>query len=265
MSDAQNPLLVEAHPGYRVLTLNRPQKLNAFDAGLHAALRTALAEAASDPACRAVLLAGAGRAFCAGQDLAEPGMTGAATDLEAMLARGWNPLVRAIRALPKPVVCAVQGVAAGAGASLAFACDITLAAEDARFSQAFIRIGLVPDSGATWTLPRLAGPQRARALAMLGDPVSGAEAAGYGMVWRAVPAATLMEEAHALCARLARLPAQGLASIKQAMEAAEANTLDAQLLLEAKLQRALGRSADFAEGVAAFQEKRAARFAGAPE
>jgi 2-(1,2-epoxy-1,2-dihydrophenyl)acetyl-CoA isomerase len=192
-------------------------------------------------------------------------MTGAGTDLEAVLERGWNPLVRAIRALPKPVVCAVQGVAAGAGASLAFACDITLAAEDARFSQAFIRIGLVPDSGATWTLPRLAGPQRARALAMLGDPISGAEAAGYGMVWRAVPAATLIEEAHALCARLARLPAEGLAAIKQALEAAAANTLDAQLLLEAKLQRGLGRSADFAEGVAAFQEKRAARFEGAPE
>ncbi len=265
MSDTQDPLLVEARPGYHVLLLNRPQKLNAFDASLHTALRTALAAAAADPACRAVLLAGAGRGFCAGQDLAEPGMTGAGTDLEAVLERGWNPLVRAIRALPKPVVCAVHGVAAGAGASLALACDITLAAEDARFSQAFIRIGLVPDSGATWTLPRLAGPQRARALAMLGDQISGLEAANYGMVWRAVPAAALMEEAHALCARLARLPAQGLAAIKQALEAAEANTLDAQLRLEAKLLRGLGHSADFAEGVAAFQEKRPAQFEGAPE
>jgi 2-(1,2-epoxy-1,2-dihydrophenyl)acetyl-CoA isomerase len=265
MSDAEPPLLVERQPGYRVLLLNRPQKLNAFDATLHAALRTALEEAAADPACRAILLGGSGRAFCAGQDLAEPGLTGADADLEAVLDRGWNRLIRSIRALRKPVVCAVQGTAAGAGASLAFACDITLAAEDARFAQAFIRIGLVPDSGATWTLPRLAGPQRARALAMLGDPISGTEAAQYGLVWRAVPAAVLMAEAQALCGRLARLPAQALAGIKQALEAAEANTLDAQLDLEAKLQRDLGRSADFAEGVAAFQQKRPARFQGAPE
>jgi 2-(1,2-epoxy-1,2-dihydrophenyl)acetyl-CoA isomerase len=157
------------------------------------------------------------------------------------------------------------GTAAGAGASLAFACDVTLAAEDARFSQAFIRIGLVPDSGATWTLPRLAGPQRARALAMLGDPITGAEAAAWGLVWRAVPTASLMEEAHALCARLARLPAQGLAAVKRALDAAEANALDAQLALEADLQRGLGRSADYAEGVAAFRAKRPARFEGAPE
>ena len=159
----------------------------------------------------------------------------------------------------------MQGVAAGAGASLAFACDITLAAEDARFSQAFIRIGLVPDSGAHLDLAAAgraaAGPRPGDA----GRPDLGRGGRSYGMVWRAVPAASLLEEAHALCARLARLPAQGLAAIKQAMEAAEANTLDAQLLLEAKLQRELGRSADFAEGVAAFQAKRAARFAGAPE
>lgn len=265
MSEAETPLLVETRPGYRVLTLNRPAKLNAFDASLHAALAAALEEAAADPACRAVLLAGAGRAFCAGQDLAEPGLMGPDADLEAVLERGWNRLIRRIRALPKPVVCAVQGTAAGAGASLAFACDITLAAEDARFAQAFIRIGLVPDSGATWTLPRLAGPQRARALAMLGDPITGAEAAQYGLVWRAVPAAALADEAHALGARLARLPAQALAAIKQALEAAEGHSLDAQLDLEAKLQRELGRSADFNEGVAAFQQKRPARFQGAPE
>ena len=268
MSEGQDsstqPLLVGERPGYRVLTLNRPQKLNAFDGALHAALLRALGEAGRDPACRAVLLAGAGRAFCAGQDLAEPGLAGPDADLGAVLERGWNRLVSAVRALPKPVVCAVQGTAAGAGASLAFACDITLAAEDARFAQAFIRIGLVPDSGATWTLPRLAGPQRARALAMLGDPITGAEAASWGLVWRAVPAAALTEEAHALCARLARLPAQGLAAIKRALDAAEANTLGAQLALEAELQRDLGRGADYGEGVAAFQQKRPARFEGAP-
>jgi 2-(1,2-epoxy-1,2-dihydrophenyl)acetyl-CoA isomerase len=259
------PVAVKERPGYRALTLDRPGKLNAFDAAMHAALLGALREAAEDPGCRAVLIAGAGRAFCAGQDLGEPGLTGEGADLGGVLERGWNPLVRAIRALPKPVVCAVQGTAAGAGASLAFACDITLAAEDARFAQAFIRIGLVPDAGATWALPRLAGPQRARALAMLGDPITGAEAAAWGLVWRAVPAAALLEEAHALCARLARLPAKGLAAVKRALDAAEANALDAQLALEAGLQRELGRSADFREGVAAFQAKRTARFEGAPE
>jgi 2-(1,2-epoxy-1,2-dihydrophenyl)acetyl-CoA isomerase len=263
--EAVRPLLVERRVGYWVLTLHRPEKLNAFDGTLHSALLEALGEAGRDPACRAVLLAGAGRAFCAGQDLAEPGLTGPEADLEAILERGWNRLIRQIRGLPKPVVCAVQGTAAGAGASVAFACDITLAAEDARFAQAFVRIGLVPDSGATWTLPRLAGPQRARALAMLGDPITGAEAAAWGLVWRAVPADALMEEAHALCARLARLPAQALAAIKEALDGAEDNGLDAQLGLEARLQGRLGRGADYAEGVAAFRGKRPARFEGAPE
>jgi 2-(1,2-epoxy-1,2-dihydrophenyl)acetyl-CoA isomerase len=258
-------LLIEQRLGWRKLTLNRPQKLNAFDAALHAALCEALEDATRDASCRAVLLTGAGRGFCAGQDLAEPGLTGRDADLGAVIERGWNRLVRAIRGLDKPVVCAVHGVAAGAGASLAFACDITLAAEDARFTQAFIRIGLIPDSGATWTLTRLAGPARARALAMLGDPISGAEAAAMGLVWRAVPAATLMTDAEALCDRLARLPAGALAATKRALQAAERNGFDAQLDLEAQMQQALGRSADYAEGVAAFQQKRPARFEGAPE
>jgi len=259
------PLLVEDRPGYRVFTLNRPHKLNAFDGALHAALIAGLEQAAADPACRVVLLAAAGRGFCAGQDLAEPGLTGPDADLRGVIERGWNRLIRTMRRLPKPVVCAVHGMAAGAGASIAFAADLTLAAEDARFIQAFVKIGLVPDSGATWTLPRLAGPQRARGLAMLGDPITGAEAAAWGLVWRAVPAAQLKEEAHALCARLARLPAQALAAIKQAMDAAEGQDLNASLALEADLQARLGRSEDYAEGVAAFQQKRAARFAGAPE
>jgi 2-(1,2-epoxy-1,2-dihydrophenyl)acetyl-CoA isomerase len=265
MGETAPPLLVEQRAGYRVLVLNRPQRLNAFDATLHAALLDALQAAAADPACRAVLLAGAGRAFCAGQDLAEPGLTDADVDLGAVLDRGWNRLVRALRDIPKPVVCAVQGTAAGAGASIALACDITLAAEDAKFAQAFIRIGLIPDSAATWTLPRLVGPARARAMAMLGDPVTGAEAAAMGMIFRAVPAATLMAEAEALCAKLARLPARALAETKRVLDAAEANTLDQQLALEAEVQRDLGRSADYAEGVAAFQQKRPARFEGAPE
>ncbi|MGG5809400.1 enoyl-CoA hydratase-related protein [Falsiroseomonas sp. CW058] len=265
MGETAGPLLVERRDGWRLLLLNRPQRLNAFDAALHAALLAALEEAAADPACRAVLLAGAGRAFCAGQDLAEPGLTEAGVDLGAVLERGWNRLVRALRDLPKPVVCAVQGTAAGAGASVAFACDITLAAEDARFVQAFIRIGLIPDSAATWTLPRLVGPARARAMAMLGEPVTGVEAAAMGLVHRAVPAASLMAEAEAVCARLARLPAKALAATKRALDAAEGNTLVQQLALEAGIQRELGRGADYAEGVAAFQQKRPARFEGAPE
>lgn len=265
MGETAVPLLVEQRPGYRVLTLNRPQKLNAFDGALHAALLTALEDASRDPGCRAVLLAGSGRGFCAGQDLAEPGLTGPEADLGAVIERGWNRLVRAIRALPKPVVCAVHGTAAGAGASIAFACDITLAAEDAKFAQAFIRIGLIPDSGATWTLTRLAGPARARALAMLGDPISGTDAAAMGLVWRAVPAATLMAEAEAICAKLARLPAQALAATKQVLDAAGGNTLDAQLDLEAEVQQRLGRSHDYNEGVTAFAQKRPARFEGAPE
>ena len=265
MGESAAPLLVEARAGYRVLTLNRPARLNAFDAGLHAALLAALAEAGRAESCRAVLLAGAGRAFCAGQDLAEPGLTDAGVDLGAVLDRGWNRTVRALRDLPKPVVCAVQGTAAGAGASVALACDITIAAEDARFAQAFIRIGLIPDSGATWTLPRLAGPARARAMAMLGDPITGAEAAAMGLIHRAVPAASLMSEADALCARLARLPAKALAATKRVLDAAEGNTLDQQLDLERDVQRDLGHSHDYAEGVAAFGQKRPARFEGAPE
>jgi 2-(1,2-epoxy-1,2-dihydrophenyl)acetyl-CoA isomerase len=265
MDAAASPLLVEPHQGWRKLTLNRPHRLNAFDAGLHDALCAALEDAARDPACRAILLCGAGRGFCAGQDLAEPGLTEPDVDLGAVLDRGWNRLVRAIRACAKPVVCAVHGTAAGAGASIALACDITLAASDARFAQAFIRIGLIPDSGATWTLPRLAGPARARALAMLGDPITGEQAAAMGLIWRAVPAEALMAEAEAVAAKLARLPAAALAATKHALAAAEGNTLDAQLDLEAEMQRGLGRGHDYAEGVAAFQQKRAARFEGAPE
>lgn len=265
MGETARPLIVEKRTGYWVLTLNRPAKLNAFDAALHAALLGALEEAKADPACRAVLLAGAGRGFCAGQDLAEPGLTGPEVDLRAVIERGWNRLVRTLRDLPMPVVCAVQGIAAGAGASIAFACDITLAAEDAKFSQAFIRIGLIPDSGATWTLPRLAGPARARAMAMLGDPITGAEAAAMGLVYRAVPADRLMAEAEAVAARLARLPAGALAATKRVLDAAEGNTLEQQLALEAEVQAELGRAHDYAEGVAAFQAKRPARFEGAPE
>jgi 2-(1,2-epoxy-1,2-dihydrophenyl)acetyl-CoA isomerase len=271
MSQAtQPPVLEERREGYRLLMLNRPDKLNAFNTAMQGALAAALDAAAADAGCRAILLAGAGRGFCAGQDLAEPGLTPGAAgtpppDLGAVLEGGWNPLVRRLRAMPKPVVCAVHGSAAGAGANLALACDIVLAAEDARFTQPFNRLGLVPDAGGTFFLPRLVGTARAAGLALLGEPITGEQAAAWGLVWRAVPAASLLEEAHAICARLARMPAEGLVATKHALEvSSRGSTLEAQLDLERDLQRSLGRSADYTEGVRAFAEKRAPRFRGAP-
>ena len=253
-------LLVDRRAGVHVLTLNRPERLNALTAGLHAALMAALEAAAADPQCRAVLLHGAGRGFCAGQDLTEVGPN---PDLGEALERRFNPLIRRIRSLPRPVVCAVQGVAAGAGANLAFACDIVLAGHSARFTQAFVRIGLVPDAGGTWTLPRLAGDARARGMAMLGEPVTGSDAAAWGLVWRALPDEELIPEAERLAAHLATQPTQALALMKQALNASAAHTLDQQLDLERDLQRRAGGTPDFREGVQAFLEKRPARFTGA--
>lgn len=237
-------LLVARRDCVMVLTLNRPDRLNAMTAELHAALRKALAAAAADPGVRVVLLHGAGRGFCAGQDLAEvtPGQ-----DLGETIETRFNPLVRAIRALPLPVVCAVHGVAAGAGANVAFACDIVLAAQSARFVQSFVRIGLIPDAGG---------------MALLGDPVAAPEAEAWGLIWRAVPDAELMPEAERIAAQLAAQPAQAMAMIKRALNASAGNTLDQQLDLERDLQRDAGASADFQEGMAAFLEKRPARFAG---
>ena len=206
-----------------------------------------------------MLLHGAGRGFCAGQDLTEvtPGQ-----DLGETLERHFNPLIRRLRTLPKPVVCAVHGAAAGAGANLAFACDIVLAAESARFQQAFIRIGLIPDAGGTWLLPRLAGSARARAMAMLGEPLSGKQAAEWGLIWRCVPDDALMQEAERLATHLATQPTHAMGLIKRALDASEAHTLDQQLDLERDLQREAGGTPDFQEGVQAFLEKRPPQFTG---
>ena len=252
-------LLVESCPGYRRITLNRPERLNALNVEMAAALDAAFDEAAADKTCRALLLTGAGRGFCAGQDLTE--IVGASpADLERLLEH-YHPLILKIRALPIPVVCAVNGVAAGAGANLALACDIVLAARSATFVQAFARIGLIPDCGGTWFLPRLVGTARARALAFLAEPLPAETAAEWGLVWRMTEDERLLPEAEALAARLASQASNALALTKRALDATGENTLAQQLDLEGELQRQAGAHPDHAEGVRAFLEKRPAAFA----
>jgi len=252
-------LLVESCPGYRRITLNRPERLNALNVEMAAALDAALGEAAADKTCRAILLTGAGRGFCAGQDLTE--IVGASPADLGRLLEHYHPLILKIRALPIPVVCAVNGVAAGAGANLALACDILLAARSATFVQAFARIGLVPDCGGTWLLPRLVGTARARALAFLAEPLPAETAAEWGLVWRMIEDERLLPEAEALAARLAAQASNALALTKRALDAAGENTLAQQLDLEGELQRKAGADPDHAEGVRAFLEKRPAAFA----
>jgi 2-(1,2-epoxy-1,2-dihydrophenyl)acetyl-CoA isomerase len=256
---------VEETDGVATVTLNRPDKLNAFNAEMHEALAAALDAAARETRIRAVLLTGAGRGFCAGQDLSARRQlleSGAKLDLGESIERYYNPLVRRLRALPKPVVCAVNGVAAGAGANLALACDIVIAARSASFIQAFAKIGLVPDSGGSWFLPRLVGEARARALLLLGDKVGAEDAAQWGMIWRVVDDAALMAEARELARRLARAPTRALGLIKRALLESGANPLDAQLDLERDLQREAGVGEDYREGVTAFLEKREPQFTG---
>ena len=228
--------------GVLELVLNRPDKLNAFTPEMHMALRAQIDRAAQDGAVRAVLLTGAGRGFCAGQDLGErdPRKAGPKPDLGATIGTYYNPLIRAIRALPKPVVAAVNGVAAGAGANIALACDIVLASDMARFVQSFAKLGLVPDAGGSWALPRLLGEARAKALALTGEPLSATQAADWGLIWRAVPDDALMPEARALALKLAKGPTYGLGLTKQAIQAAATNSLDAQLDLEQDYQRRAG-------------------------
>src|SRR5260370_4503932 len=224
------PVLVERREGYRVVTLNRPRHLNAFTEAMHAHLKRALAEAEDDGDCRALLLTGAGRACGAGRDLNERvGKDGKAVVLGSALDTYYNPLVRKLRALPFPVVAAVNGVAAGAGANIALACDIVLAARSASFVQAFAKIGLIPDCGGTWLLPRLVGPARARGLALTAEPLPADKAEAWGLIWKALDDAELRGQAHALCARFAATPAGGAPLVKRVLDDSWSNDLDTQL------------------------------------
>ena len=255
-------ILVDKRAGYYAVTLNRPQRLNSFTEAMHRALMAALSDAESDPQCRALLLTGAGRGFCAGQDLSDLPGGDADPDLGATVEAFYNPLVHKLRALPFPVVAAVNGIAAGAGANIALACDIVLAARSAKFVQSFAKIGLVPDSGGTWLLPRLVGAARARALSLLAEPLSADQAADWGLVWTAVDDDKLLADASKMCADFAVGPTFGLTQIKRALDASETNGLAAQLDLERDLQREAGRSPDYKEGVGAFIAKRAPVFTG---
>jgi 2-(1,2-epoxy-1,2-dihydrophenyl)acetyl-CoA isomerase len=257
-------ILYEAADGVATITLNRPDRLNSFTDAMHEELRRTLERVSGDSGVRALLLTGSGRGFCAGQDLEERDVAEGAPppDLGASLGRNYNPLVRSLRELSIPVVCAVNGVAAGAGANIALACDIVLAARSASFIQAFSKIGLIPDSGGTWFLPRLVGDARARALAMLGERVSAEQAESWGMIWKCIDDGELLSAARSIATQLARSPGGALAAIKRALDATATNGLVEQLELERNLQQELGRGTDYREGVTAFKEKRAPRFSG---
>jgi 2-(1,2-epoxy-1,2-dihydrophenyl)acetyl-CoA isomerase len=254
----------ETADGIARLTLNRPDRLNSFNTVMHSEVRDALAAVERDDSARVLVVTGAGRGFCAGQDLGDrvvaPG--GGPPDLGTSIENWYKPLILTLRRLPLPVIAAVNGVAAGAGANIALACDLVLAAHSATFLQSFSRIGLVPDSGGTWILPRLVGPARALGLALLGEKLPAEQAAQWGLIWRCVADDELTAEVDTLARQLAAAPTRGLARTKQAMLEGSSRTLEQQLDVERDYQQELGHSADYAEGVAAFMEKRAPRFNG---
>ena len=256
-------ILFEVRDGIARLTLNRPERLNSFNSEMHAEVRAALASLPSAQA-RVLVISGAGRGFCAGQDLNDRAVAPGAgpPDLAASIEQNYKPLVLSLRALPLPVIAAVNGVAAGAGANLALACDLVIAARSAVFVQAFAKLGLVPDSGGTWILPRLVGTARALGLAFLGDKLSAEQAAAWGLIWRCVEDAEFAGVVEDLARHFAAAPTRGLARTKQAIYEGLGRDLAAQLDIERDYQGELGRSSDYAEGVAAFAAKRAPRFTG---
>lgn len=257
-------ILFEVSGGVARLTLNRPDRLNSFNVQMHGEVRDALSQLANNSEARVLVLTGAGRGFCAGQDLGDRAVApgGQGVDLGDSIENYYKPLVLALRNLPMPVIGAINGVAAGAGANIALACDLVIAAKSASFVQAFSKLGLVPDSGGTWFLPRLLGNARAMGLAMLGDKLPAEQAAQWGLIWRCVEDAELKSTVDQLATQLAAAPTRGLARTKQAIYESWSHSLEQQLDQERDFQRELGRTQDYAEGVAAFTEKRTPKFTG---
>ena len=260
---AYDSILYSVAKGVAYLTLNRPDSLNSFTADMHAELAQALDLVAADTEIRALVITGAGRGFCAGQDLNDRNVApGDRVDLGESVERYYNPLIRRITSMEKPVLCAVNGVAAGAGANIALACDVVFAARSAKFVESFAMLGVIPDSGGTWHLPRLVGMARAKGMTMLMPKITAEQAKEWGLIWEVVDDDALMEEVTALAEHLATQPTRGFALTKQAFAASMTNSLDEQLELEKELMRVAGFTDDYAEGVAAFLEKRAPNYKG---